>query len=90
MRRMTIVAATKQQFLHQLQHGTKPGDRIIYHTGFLMWDRDPDNSKIGDKERHRIDTLAKSVRKAYEEGLCYLLQKRVDKRYGCEYIAVKA
>jgi hypothetical protein len=88
---MTIVVFSKKQFLQQLTYGKlNRGDRIVYHQGFLMWDRDMDNVQIEDKARAQIDALARTVYKAYQEGKVYLLQKRIDKRYGCEYYAVKA
>jgi hydrogenase maturation factor len=90
MPKVTVVVGTRQRFLNELTYGTKRGDWIVYHTGFLMWDRDIDNQFFTNEKRAIINKLADAVYKAYEEGKVELLQKRVDPRYGCDYIAVKA
>jgi hypothetical protein len=66
----------------------KPGERLTYHRGFLALDRAP-GSRLTERERVRLDILAKDMLAAAELGLLHLLQRRlVTGAFG--YIAVKA
>jgi hypothetical protein len=66
----------------------RPGDRFIYHQGFLVVDRGA-MSSLRERERRRLDALATAVRTAASAGLVHLLQKRLD--VGTfDYLAVRA
>jgi hypothetical protein len=66
----------------------KPGERFTYHRGFLTVDR-AGGSPLTDRERVRLDILAKDVLAAAEVGLLHLLQRRLGTG-AFRYIAVKA
>lgn len=49
-------------------------DRIVYHTGSLMHDR---QAKGFDGAWQVVDKLADAVRKAYERGLVTMVQRAI-------------
>jgi hypothetical protein len=66
----------------------RPGDRFVYHRGFLVVDRGA-NSPLRERERRRLDALATAALAAASAGLVHLLQKRLN--VGTfDYLAVKA
>jgi hypothetical protein len=71
---------TTQEFQRKLFHARR-GDRIIYHTGDLQYDRmQPDARTLRD--------LANIVWGAYKSGKALLFQKRLGKNEFA-YMAVK-
>jgi hypothetical protein len=66
----------------------RPGDRFVYHHGFLVVDRAV-NSPLRARDRRRLDVLAKAALGAASAGVVHLLQQRLDAGT-FDYIAVKA
>lgn len=62
--------------------GAPPGDSVIYHTGYLPWDRrNPINRRVAE--------AANAAWWAYEQRLVALVQRRLgDLKF--EYIAIKS
>lgn len=66
----------------------RPGDRVVYHQGFLVVDYGP-TSSLQDRERHRLDAVATAVRDAAVAGAVHLVQERLGTNtFG--YLAVRA
>lgn len=62
----------------------KPGDTIQYHAGLLILDRSPRFSRHPNRERKRIDAVARRAWIACELGLVHLFSRSVgpgDYRY---------
>lgn len=83
----TIIEATTLKKFKQAMRTGKRGDRIIYHTGFLLWDRTAYNKKISEAQREELKKVANEAWKALSKREVILLQRRVAD--GCEYVAVK-
>jgi hypothetical protein len=67
----------------------RPGDRVVYHQGFLAVDCCGCASSLQERERHRLDALATAARAAAAAGLVHLLQERLGVgRFG--YLAVRS
>lgn len=71
----------RMQFLSQLA-ALKPGERLVYHTGNLIYDREngPDFQNV-----HAVGVAAYE---AYDEARITLVQKRIAPHI-CAYVAVK-
>jgi hypothetical protein len=78
---MTMVE-TAHQFKQALRTG-RPGDKIIYHTGHLLWDR----IKSTKVEALTLHELGNAAWKAYKEDRVSLVQRRLSHPWGSEYIA---
>lgn len=72
---------TRMSFLSDLATA-RAGDKIVYHTGFLMMDR------MFGPEFQNIHAIATAAFEAHKEGRVDLVQKRIA-RGVCAYIAVK-
>ena len=55
----------------------EPGERIIYHRGFLAIDTSPLTFKLPDGERRELLRIAQRALHLAEEGLLHLVQRRV-------------
>lgn len=64
---------------------SSPGEKIIYHTGYLAKDRLKEEAAEVNED---INSLALTVWNAFEKGKITLLQKR-DKINSVHYIAVR-
>lgn len=67
---------------------SEPGEKVVYHTGLLMRDRQYTDRGSVPVVGSRLCNLAKSVMAIAEAGEIALVQKRLD-NYNCEYLAVK-
>lgn len=77
----------EQDFISWLGR-SRPGDRVVYHQGLLMKDRQ--FTANGKPSLHTAtSTYAKSVMSAADAGMVMLFQKRLDEDT-CDYIAVRA
>lgn len=54
-----------------------PGDRIIYHRGFLAIDVSPLTFKLPDAERRTLLRVAQRALQLAEDGLVHLVQRRI-------------
>jgi hypothetical protein len=54
-----------------------PGDRIVYHRGFLAIDVSPLTFKLPDAERRALQRVAERALQLAECGLVHLVQRRV-------------
>ena len=54
----------------------RPGDRVVYHQGFLAVDCSC-TSSLQERERRRLDTLATAARAAAVAGVVHLVQERL-------------
>jgi hypothetical protein len=52
------------------------GDRLDYHRGFLVIDRDLHASRLTDRERQELNRVADALSILASEGRGYLLQRR--------------
>ena len=68
----------------------KPGDRILYHRGFLAIDRRPRYDAIPEEKKraHDLSYLAGYFAAEQEIKNCSIVQNRVDEMV-YEYIAIK-
>ncbi len=64
-----------------------PGDRIIYHRGFLAVDVSPLTFKVPDAERRELLRVAQRAFQLAEDGLVHLVQGR-DAEGDFTYIAI--
>lgn len=64
-----------------------PGQKIIYYTGDLMYDRDHDTTKLGAIDKRELNKLADAVYDAAMVARVHVLQKRLGKSKW-EYIAI--
>jgi hypothetical protein len=53
----------------------RPGERVVYHQGFLVVDRGP-NSLLEERRRRRLDVLATATGAAAAAGHVHLVQWR--------------
>lgn len=53
-----------------------PGDRLIYHQGFLILDTFPAGSRLSEWDRQRLSKLQARALWAAEQGLTHLIQQR--------------
>jgi hypothetical protein len=53
-----------------------PGDQFIYHRGFLAVDCDRVASRLTERERAKLQRVARRARLAAENGLAHLVQRR--------------
>jgi hypothetical protein len=67
---------------------SRPGDRVVYHQGFLVVDRGT-SSPLRERERRRLDVLATAAGAAAAAGLVHLVQWRCAPGTFV-YLAVKA
>ena len=68
--------------------GARPGDRAVYHQGFLLVDRGS-NSSLQVNDRRRLDSLATALHTVAASGLVHLVQRRLTAGIFA-YVAVKA
>ncbi len=54
-----------------------PGDRIVYHRGFLAVDASPLTSIVPDAERRTLLRVAERALQLAEDGLVHLVQRRI-------------
>lgn len=54
-----------------------PGDRIVYHRGFLAIDVSPLTYKLPDAERRTLLRVAERALQLAEDGLVHLVQRRM-------------
>lgn len=54
-----------------------PGDRIVYHRGFLAVDASPLTSKVPDAERRALLRVAERALQLAQDGLVHLVQRRM-------------
>ncbi|TCZ63590.1 hypothetical protein [Roseicella aquatilis] len=54
-----------------------PGDRIVYHRGFLAVDASPLTSIVPDAERRALLRVAERALQLAEDGLVHLVQRRM-------------
>jgi hypothetical protein len=66
----------------------RPGDRVVYHQGFLVVDCGS-SASLHKRERRRLGDLATAVRAAAASGVIHLVQERLGK-VKFSYMAVKA
>jgi hypothetical protein len=66
----------------------QPGNRVLYHQGFLVVDRGC-TSSLNKGERRHLDALATAVAAAAAAGLIYLVQQRLAAGT-FRYLAVRA
>jgi hypothetical protein len=64
-----------------------PGQRIIYYTGDLMYDRDHETTRLGATHKRELNKLADGVYDACMLERVHLLQKRLGKNKW-EYTAI--
>lgn len=64
------------------------GQKIIYYTGDLMYDRDAETTRLDRTAKNELNRLANAVYDASELGRVYLLQKRLGKRKWAYYAVV--
>lgn len=83
-RKKWVVAATNKDAFGTTLRKLQRGDRIVYHTGDLQYDRD----EVENPNTGRIRGVARAAWKAYQDGLVALVQKRLGFAT-FEYIAVK-
>lgn len=79
----TRVISTTEQFYDWLKFAN-PGDRVVYHTGYLAADRLKKEEFLNDS----INYMAIAVWNAYERGKVTLFQCR-DKVNSVHYVAVR-
>jgi hypothetical protein len=66
----------------------RPGDRVVYHQGFLAVDCGC-TSSLQERERRRLDALATAARAAAVAGVVHLVQERLGMgKFG--YVAVRS
>lgn len=53
-----------------------PGDRLIYHEGFLILDTFTTGSRLSEQDRRRLTKLQARALWAAEQGLAHLIQQR--------------
>ena len=53
-----------------------PCDPILYHRGFLALDRDPDRSRLPERDRAELGRVARRAFDAWRDGTADLVQKR--------------
>lgn len=53
-----------------------PGDRLVYHRGFLAVDVSPLTFKLPEPERRELLRVAQRALRLADEGLLHLLQRR--------------
>src|SRR5271167_4074725 len=63
------------------------GQKIIYYTGDLMFDRDAETTRLGARAKHDLNRLADAVYDAAQVDRVHLLQRRLGKNKW-EYFAV--
>lgn len=54
-----------------------PGDRIVYHRGFLAVDASPLTSTVPDAERRALLRVAERALQLAQDGLVHLVQRRM-------------
>lgn len=54
-----------------------PGDRIVYHRGFLAVDASPLTSTVPDAERRALLSVAERALQLADDGLVHLVQRRM-------------
>jgi len=69
----------------------KPGDKLVYHTGNLAYDRhiDPQMLPAVIEAKRSLGAAARFLLTRYEAREVHLVQRRVAKDV-CDYIAVRA
>ena len=55
----------------------KPGQVIVYHVGFLAWDRYKAVSELPEQQRRELNDLANYVMRLMDAGWLHLLQRRI-------------
>lgn len=77
---MTLSTLTPDTFGKRISHARK-GDRVVYHTGLLMYDR------LFGHPGAELDAIALAAWRMYEAGAVTLVQRKIsDGNY--EYMAV--
>jgi hypothetical protein len=89
MRKVTypIKADTLRAFRVVLDNAA-PGQRIVYHTGNLSFDRDEWNRNLASKQKHELNQLANAAYDAAMVGKVFLFQRRLGPGV-CEYQAMR-
>jgi hypothetical protein len=89
------VAAQRSQNLtlsrQQLEAWLKqaaPGDRVIYHRGYLAVDRVRGSSDLSEQDRRELVAVAKAALTLAERGEIHLIQRRI-KSGSFSYLAVR-
>ncbi len=66
----------------------KPGDRLVYYTGYLSRDRLPHSEGYDERMRRKLGELGNAAWALGDENWLHLVQRRVS--YGCwDYIVVR-
>lgn len=69
---------------HKWVEWAKPGDKVVYHRGYLLWNRDG-HGKLIDRE---LGKIAFDAYRAYEKKQVVLVQRKRG-NHDYEYVAVK-
>jgi hypothetical protein len=67
----------------------KPGDTLAYYRGYLAYDRDPQQSKIGEFRRLKLTHLADRAMECSERKQVFLVQQRMGKE-DWVYLAIRS
>ena len=67
----------------------KQGDMLAYYRGHLAFDRDPQQSKLGEFRRLKLTHLADRVMETCERKQVLLVQRRIGKD-DCLYLAIRS
>ena len=87
---ITTTATTKEAFLQTLA-AIPRGSRIAYHTGDLAFARYYNREYTAEQKREaqEVGRFANFVYGMYEKGQICLVQRRLSKPFGHEYLGVK-
>ena len=67
----------------------EPGDTIAYYRGHLAYDRDPQQSKLGEFRRRKLTHLADRAMECCERNQVLLVQRRIGKE-DWVYLAIRS
>ena len=79
---------TRQQFEAWLRQAA-PGDRVVYHRGYLAVDRVRGSTGLSEPDRRELLAVAKAAMMLAERGEIHLVQRRIEPG-SFSYLAVKA
>jgi hypothetical protein len=79
---------TRQQFEAWLRQAA-PGDRLVYHRGYLAVDRARGSTRLSEPDRRELGAVAKAALILAERGEIHLIQRRVEPG-DFSYLAVKS
>lgn len=84
-KRLTL---TKQEF-EAWHRQAAPGDRVVYHRGYLAVDRVRNSGGLSEQDRRELLAVAKAALVLAEQDEIHLLQRRLEPG-SYSYIAVKS